>query len=90
MSKNPDNIAIVVGEDEGTVIFKWDLITNTEMVMKDLTGPFKILQDADGEMYIVNKSSIFSSYHKFFSRSIGGIPFMLNPSISILNTDKII
>lgn len=36
MSSNPDLMGIVLSEDEGSVIFKWDIKANSEVLMHDV------------------------------------------------------
>lgn len=59
MSSNNSLIAIIIKEEEDSVIFKWNLNENSEILMKDVQGPFKILFDYEGEMYILNKKGVF-------------------------------
>lgn len=59
MSKNPDIMAIILREDEGNVIFKWDIEANSEILMHDVSGLFKLIWDDTGELYILNNGHTF-------------------------------
>ena len=45
MSCDDDIMAIVLNEDEGSVIFKWNIPDNSELLMHDVQGKFKIVWD---------------------------------------------
>lgn len=58
MSINEMSIAIILKEDDGHTIFKWSLEDNIEVMESDVTGPFKVVWDKEGEMYILNNSNV--------------------------------
>lgn len=47
-------ICIIIGEEEGHVIFSWNLEKNCENIMTDVCDRFKIIWDDQGEMYILD------------------------------------
>lgn len=59
MGKDPSRIAIVLGEDEGHVIFEWNVKKNIEVLTYDVTSEFKVIWDNDGQMYILNNDGVF-------------------------------
>lgn len=59
MSSDHSRIAIVLGEDEGHVIFEWNVTDNNEIVTYDVSSEYKVIWDNEGEMYILNDDGVF-------------------------------
>ena len=49
-----NTVCIVIGEEEGHVIFQWNIEANCETIMHDVDDLFKIIWDDQGSMYILD------------------------------------
>ena len=55
MSIDTKTICIVIAEEEGHVIFSWNLTKNCENTLYDVGDYFKINWDNQGAMYILDE-----------------------------------
>lgn len=64
MSINDQVIMIVIESQDGSVLFKWNMLQNCEEHTHDVDETFKVLWDEKGVMYILKEGGVFFTHYK--------------------------